>query len=154
MIYRSSSWRLTLPLRCFAEKFPWLTHQMKRVVKLSFETLTFKLGSRVRNRIRRSQNAALIASSNFFDRDWYVVQYPDVLDAGVDPVLHYLEHGASEGRDPGPLFDTNWYLGQNPDVRAGMNPLVHYLRYGAAKGRKPSPLATQDRNLVRRKTVF
>ena len=65
---------------------------------------------------------------------------PDVADAGKDPIIHFLEHGASEGRDPSPLFKTRWYLEEYADVRTvGMNPLVHYLRFGKAEGRKPAP---------------
>jgi GT2 family glycosyltransferase len=40
-----------------------------------------------------------------------------------------------------PLFDTDWYLEKNPDVKkVGMDPLQHYLRYGAQEGRDPNPL--------------
>ena len=38
------------------------------------------------------------------------------------------------------LFDGDWYLAQNADVRAeGVDPLDHYLRYGGFEGRAPSP---------------
>src|SRR5262249_20146337 len=91
----------------------------------------------------RTRNARLVASSKLFDPDWYLRQYPDVRMAGVDPVLHYLEHGASEGRNPSPLFDSDWYdwrMQQGSDVRsAGINPLVHYLRHGPVDW--PSDLA-------------
>ena len=40
---------------------------------------------------------------------------------------------------PNPLFDSAWYLDNNPDVAAaGMNPLEHYLRFGHAEGRNPN----------------
>ncbi|PYU64966.1 MAG: hypothetical protein DMG49_25345, partial [Acidobacteria bacterium] len=43
------------------------------------------------------------------------------------------------------LFDSDWYLQQNPDVaRAGVNPLRHYLRRGAIEGRDPNPLFDSD----------
>ena len=43
------------------------------------------------------------------------------------------------------IFHTDWYLDQNPDVRAaGLNPLAHYLRLGAAEGRDPHPLFETD----------
>jgi len=43
------------------------------------------------------------------------------------------------------LFDRDWYLEQNPDVRAaGIDPLRHYLRYGAGEGRDPNPLFDSD----------
>lgn len=79
---------------------------------------------------------ALLRGSSLFDADWYLRQYPDIAANKLDPVVHYLGHGASEGRDPGPGFSTRGYLDRNPDVGAGgMNPLVHYLRYGKAEGR-------------------
>jgi GT2 family glycosyltransferase len=39
------------------------------------------------------------------------------------------------------LFDAEWYLGKNPEVKkTGMDPLQHYLRYGAQEGHDPHPL--------------
>lgn len=41
---------------------------------------------------------------------------------GVDPAKHYYLNGAKEGRNPGPGFDTRWYLKTYPDVaKAGIN---------------------------------
>ncbi len=38
-------------------------------------------------------------------------------------------------------FDADWYLQQNPDVRAaGENPICHYMEHGWKEGRNPSPL--------------
>jgi hypothetical protein len=86
------------------------------------------------------------AVARLFDAAWYLVTYPDVAAAGVNPLEHYLRHGAAEGRDPGPLFSTRWYLEAYPDVAAaGVNPLEHYLRRGAAEGRRArSPRAGND----------
>ena len=68
----------------------------------------------------------------------------------MNPAVHYLRFGAAERRDPHPLFDTDWYLAQNPDVaEAGMNPAVHYLRFGATEGRDPNPLFDTDWYLAR-----
>jgi hypothetical protein len=54
-----------------------------------------------------------------------------------DPALRCLQFGGSEGRDPGPQFNSAGYLSQHPDVAAfGLNPLVDYARSGAAHGRK------------------
>jgi hypothetical protein len=39
------------------------------------------------------------------------------------------------------VFDADFYLAHNPDVKAaGANPLVHYLLHGAKENRKPHPL--------------
>lgn len=38
------------------------------------------------------------------------------------------------------LFDAEWYLSENKDVRRkGMDPAIHYLHFGANEGRDPSP---------------
>lgn len=43
---------------------------------------------------------ATIAKSGLFDSAWYLRQYPDVLAAGIDPILHYVRYGEREGRKP------------------------------------------------------
>ncbi|TWT17608.1 hypothetical protein [Luteimonas wenzhouensis] len=78
----------------------------------------------------------LLRKSRLFDEAWYLLRYGDVARRNVDPVKHYLRHGAAEGRDPGPAFSTRGYLERYPDVAAsGINPLVHYLRHGMQEGR-------------------
>jgi len=43
------------------------------------------------------------------------------------------------------LFDSDWYLAQNPDVAAaGLDPLDHFIAAGAAEGRDPNPLFDCD----------
>jgi GT2 family glycosyltransferase/glycosyltransferase involved in cell wall biosynthesis len=74
------------------------------------------------------------------DPEWYMRKYPDVRRAGLDPVHHYVEYGAAEGRDPNPFFDGAWYRTQYADVGAsGIPPLLHYLRDGGAELRNPHP---------------
>jgi glycosyltransferase involved in cell wall biosynthesis len=69
----------------------------------------------------------------------YLELYPDVARSGLDPLTHFLLHGAAEERSPGPDFDTRYYLATNPDVRAaGVNPLVHFVHVGWQEGRNPS----------------
>jgi glycosyltransferase involved in cell wall biosynthesis len=80
-----------------------------------------------------------IARSGLFDRDWYLNEYPDVAVAGIDPVDHYLRHGAAGGLNPGADFSSWGYLDANPDVaQQGTNPFVHYLTHGRAEGRRQS----------------
>ena len=75
-----------------------------------------------------------------FDPEWYLQQNDDVAKALLDPVQHYLEYGAPEGRNPNALFDTKQYLAANPDVRASpLNPFLHFVLYGFSEGRDPSP---------------
>ena len=76
----------------------------------------------------------ILSNSGLVDAEWYLQHYPDVIESPLD---HYLRAGASEGRDPNPLFSTRTYLKLNPDVAmTGLNPLVHFLRYGAVEGRR------------------
>ena len=76
--------------------------------------------------------------SQAFDTAWYLSQYSDVAEAGLNPLQHFIEKGLEELRQPHPLFDTAWYMAQNKDVAAtGLNPLVHYLEYGLNEGRDP-----------------
>jgi septal ring factor EnvC (AmiA/AmiB activator)/glycosyltransferase involved in cell wall biosynthesis len=144
-VRRSTSWRFTQPLRQIAARSRFARHAA-RVVKLPWWTMTFQLGARVREDRLRRANIKLIAASGLFDSDWYLEQYPDVRASGIDPLVHYLDYGANEDRDPNPLFDSDWYLDRYPAVRAAAtNPLVHYLRYGRAEGCDPcGSFSTRD----------
>jgi GT2 family glycosyltransferase len=70
--------------------------------------------------------------SGAFHYGFYVTRYRDVAKSGLNPLMHYIEHGARDRRDPSPSFSTARYLEQNPEVaEAGINPLLHALRSGA-----------------------
>ena len=78
----------------------------------------------------------IIAGSPLFDAEWYRTAYHDVAEKKLDPALHYILHGAKEGRAPGPKFDAAEYQKANPDVlSAGVNPLVHYVTRGRLEER-------------------
>lgn len=85
-----------------------------------------------------THDAGLLRQSEVFDGAWYLAQYPDVANAGMDPVDHFLRFGAAELRNPSPGFDTAGYLKRYPDVaEAGLNPLLHYITHGKSEGRSP-----------------
>lgn len=80
---------------------------------------------------------ALLRGSHLFDPVYYLVNNPDVRQAGIDPARHYLQFGALEGRLPSEDFDSRRYLADYADVAAsGVNPLVHYLSHGVGENRK------------------
>ena len=63
----------------------------------------------------------------------------------------YVASGAVEGQNPSPLFDSEYYLEQNPDVASALaggsfngDPLLHYVEAGAAEGRDPNPYFDSD----------
>ena len=99
------------------------------------------LFNRIRRNRRLEEDLILMRSSGFFDEIWYLAKNPDVSQAKVDPLLHYLYHGGFEGRDPSPQFSSLSYLTTYEDVkRARINPLLHYLKYGRLEGRAISPV--------------
>src|SRR5918912_1737890 len=76
-----------------------------------------------------------IRKSGLFDPEHYIQAYPDAAERNVDPLVHYLEEGAREGRAPHPDFDTAFYLEQcKQRGEEPANPLLHYLLIGAARG--------------------
>lgn len=82
-----------------------------------------------------------LALAALFDARWYLHQYPDVANNGIDALEHYLTFGAREGRSPHPLFQAAWYLKQNPEVvNCGLTPLEHFIKFGANMGLRPHPL--------------
>ncbi|HEX3876603.1 MAG TPA: sulfotransferase family 2 domain-containing protein [Bryobacteraceae bacterium] len=75
-----------------------------------------------------------------FDDHFYLRKYSDVRAAGLDPLRHYVEHGAAEGRKPHRLFEPEYYLRQCPDTRAaGVEPLLDFLERGG-RAANPHPL--------------
>lgn len=64
---------------------------------------------------------AELAQNPWFDEGWYCSQYPDVVASGMDGATHFLLHGHSEGRNPGPLYCREAEL-----VAAQLASNVHY----------------------------
>jgi glycosyltransferase involved in cell wall biosynthesis len=81
----------------------------------------------------------LIIRSGLFDESYYLKNNKDVDPKWGNPIIHYLEKGGFEGRDPGPNFSSSWYLETYRDVKkAKFNPLAHYLIFGKKEGRLPN----------------
>ena len=68
------------------------------------------------------------------------------VQAGLNPLLHYIEHGATEGVDPHPLFITRFYLEQCAGLgEAQASPLAHFVTKGWRMGLDPHPMfSTND----------
>ncbi|MFG1428759.1 glycosyltransferase [Roseixanthobacter glucoisosaccharinicivorans] len=123
--------------------FPWQLRQMARTLYAGQRQLLSRVaklfGVRTATYVL-AKNRKRLEQSNLFDPVYYLRRYPDVAAAGIDPLTHYLDHGAAAGRDPNPVFQTRWYVTQYPDVtKLGENPLLHYLLHGSKEGRRPSP---------------
>ncbi len=81
----------------------------------------------------------LCETSGLFDRAFYLSQNPHVAESGEDPLDHFVQQGALEGRNPNPFFDIAFYS-QHPGVLdGGQNPIAHYVLEGASRGLASSP---------------
>jgi hypothetical protein len=131
----STSWRITRPMRAAKHLLGQLRYSViGYVLTVSFRALR----RRSLVPLRHWRDARVIARSGLFDRRWYFENNPDVAAWRINPIHHYIEHGAAEGRNPNLFFDTRTYLSFNPDVgAAGVNPFAHYLLYAAAEKRQP-----------------
>lgn len=72
----------------------------------------------------------------------------------LEIINYFFEHGNDKLINPHTLFDTFFYLSENPDVKKdGINALLHFLLFGAKEKRDPHPLFdvsyyySTDRNL-------
>jgi GT2 family glycosyltransferase/glycosyltransferase involved in cell wall biosynthesis len=138
----STSWQITAPLRAAKTLLMRIIHSASALVLM---LMWRGLSTRDRRTVRA------LARSGLFNREWYLKNNPDVAALRIDPIRHYVIHGAREGRDPGPSFSTRGYLELNRDVAAaGVNPLMHFALYGTTEGRathsaaaaRPGPGAT------------
>jgi Peptidase M10 serralysin C terminal len=84
-----------------------------------------------------------------FDPAQYLSHYPDVAAAHIDPLAHFLQNGAQEGRQPFAAtallapngFDYIYYLQHYPDVAAAhVDPFLHFQTSGWKEGRNPNAL--------------
>lgn len=66
-----------------------------------------------------------------FDTRHYLDTYPDIAASGIDPLMHYVEHGDREGRWPNPHFDPQTYRAQLGSEGVGsVCALYHYAAVG------------------------
>jgi hypothetical protein len=79
-----------------------------------------------------------VRSRKLFDAAFYLRKYPDVAAASANPWLHYLQHGAAEGRKPHPLFQPDYYLRLCQEARShGADPLTHFFETQPGHGANP-----------------
>ncbi len=81
-----------------------------------------------------------IKKSKLFDKSYYLKEYQDVANSGMDPLIHYCKFGYKEGRTVSTQFDVHWYTMEYlGDYLGSVNPLFHYLIVGRKKGFLPKP---------------
>ena len=182
-IYRSMSWRITRPLRFLKTV---LFASPRRSFRFSSGTANFVMrfpwrpisGQRRTQSARRYIDSGRIqlADLNFdaannggdtpilFDPGYYLTANEGLMNSGTDPLRHYLDKGAVEGRFPFALetdeidpviealhridmhqdeafsFDAEFYRELNPDLAGSDDEalLDHYRTYGRAESRAGS----------------
>ena len=83
----------------------------------------------------RNKNIEILKKSELFDPESYLINNPDVKNAGVDPYIHYTHYGYKEKhRKPFPNFSNTFYKNAYLNNSNTWNPLVHYILIGKEKG--------------------
>jgi GT2 family glycosyltransferase len=71
----------------------------------------------------------IVKRSGLFDKAYYLLKNPDVRNADVNPLMHYIKAGWKEGRNPSRTFGTTNYIKMHPELEdSELPPLVHYLQ--------------------------
>ncbi|MDQ4072160.1 MAG: glycosyltransferase, partial [Actinomycetota bacterium] len=86
-----------------------------------------------RSGLRKLRDYLGLRRARVFDAGYYLEHNPGIR---LDPLMHYVNHGWLEQRDPNPWFSTSYYLSKHGDIaEARINPLLHYVRYGRREQR-------------------
>lgn len=89
-----------------------------------------------RNKKKLMDDKIQIINSGLFSPFYYFTHNPDVWQVGADPLLHFIQYGWKEGRNPSQYFNCEAYLKNNEDVKnSTINPLLHFIKYGKEEGR-------------------
>lgn len=103
-------------------------------------TMESRAGEKARLSFSKSKRArkdkALIAQSEYFDKEYVANQLKQLGLKVKNPLEFFFSYGAALELSPSEKFDTKSYLAMNPDVKdSGINPLLHYIKHGKAEGR-------------------
>ncbi|MEO1006530.1 MAG: hypothetical protein AAFW67_11925, partial [Cyanobacteria bacterium J06638_38] len=72
------------------------------------------------------------AGDELFNSQYYTNQ--GGTPSGMNPFADYIENGFRAGRNPNGLFNVNYYLDNNSDVKQfGGDPLTHYALFGGSE---------------------
>ena len=81
------------------EQVAWLREVSSVLLNGSISrTLKGRLAALMPARMRLSKQKERLKNTGTFNPDAYLAANPDVAQAGLDPLRHYIEHGIAEGR--------------------------------------------------------
>jgi hypothetical protein len=102
--------------------------------------------NRLKGRAKVEFEASALVSSGLFSKEYYLAHNKDVRDAGVEPIKHYMEYGASELRKPSELFEPGFYLLKNNLLgQTSINPIKHFL---VTKPNKIDAYSTKEKRFL------
>lgn len=103
-------------------------HNNAKITEQIFYRLMIYIRDKIKLTKERTQlEYELIIKNQLLDIDFYLQTYDDVLAANIDPVMHYIEYGWYEGRNPSYYFNTTQYVMNNLEILdQNINPLVHW----------------------------
>lgn len=99
------------------------------VLGLGLKLPLWALSGRLKSRLKWWRQTRHVLLSGLFDAEYYQEQNPEVAEAGIDPLYHYVRYGAAQGLDPNPFFNSREYVEQYPEA-ADEIPLLHFARHG------------------------
>lgn len=81
--------------------------------------------------------------NRLIDRAYYTFTYEDVASVAIDPVLHYMQYGWREGRNPSATFNTLYYISRHMNGEL-QNPILHYINKGEQLGHQTCPNSSDE----------
>jgi len=124
-------------------------------MKVKSQLLGFK--NRLRKKVKL-HGFEEVLNSKIFKKNYYEEQSGIMFKTTGDAITHYLKSGWKNLYNPHPLFDTEYYIQMNEDIKeANINPLVHFINHGFKEFRNPSPFFSikkyykEDKNLLKNK---
>jgi GT2 family glycosyltransferase/glycosyltransferase involved in cell wall biosynthesis len=91
-----------------------------------------------------TRSEMLRSIAEHFDAEYYKSEYADVARAGISPLLHFVNHGWREGRNPSATFHTEYYKARYfEEIGRDDNPVYHYAKIGLARGYRTNPVGTE-----------
>ena len=93
---------------------------------------------KARARLDRWRHMRRIVRSGLFDPTYYLARYPDIAHVGIDPLVHYVDWGAREGRHPNACLDPDHATDMPPHAAdPGSNPRHHDVEYWMGRSNPP-----------------
>ena len=142
-LHRSTSWRITAPLRLVRVIVTKSLRQPAKLIALAVLAIAGTLWHILplgKSRLRWRQSLLRVLPESLAMR-LVPAETRDSVRYVSSGRIDLPELGREAARNQGPvpiLFDPDYYLANNEDVRtSGVEPLAHYLEHGAIEGRLP-----------------